>query len=148
MSTDRFNAFRVIDGDGIEYCGKQYRLAGYDAPEVRSLKTDKDKWTEWRRGEQAKLRLETLIAGARSVHLVDWGTPAPPGKRYEATLFINGWDVRTIAITEGWGAVSDPNKKHRTGVDWGDPKQSFPDDLPIPPDVMVELSANGSRRSG
>jgi hypothetical protein len=133
--------FRVIDGDSIAYGGKQYRLTGYDAPEVRRLRTDKDKWTEWRRGEQAKLRLETLLAGARSVQLIDWQIAAPPGGRCEATLFIDGQDVRTIAINEGWGTPTDPNKKHKTTVDWGDPKQDFPDHLPIPDHVMAELSA-------
>lgn len=131
--------FRVIDGDGIEYANKQYRLAGYDAPECRNLRSHDDKWTEWRRGEQAKLRLETLIAGARSVHLIDWETPAPPGRRWEATLLIDGWDVRTIALAEGWGCPSDPAKRHKTGVDWGDPAQTFPDHLPVPDHVRAEL---------
>lgn len=136
---------RVIDGDGVEYQApgqpaQHFRLAGYDAPECRNLRSDEDKWTEWVRGEQAKLRLETLIAGARTVHLINWGTPAPPGRRYEATLLINGWDVRTIALKEGWGVFSDPKKHHRTGVDWGDPKYPFPDHLPLPEHVQEELN--------
>jgi endonuclease YncB( thermonuclease family) len=137
---------RVIDGDGVEYRGKYYRLAGYDAPEVRNLRSDGDKWVEWVRGEQAKLRLETLIDGARTLHLIDWGTPAPPGRRWEATLLINGWDVRSIAIEEGWGAASDPKKRHRTGVEWGDPHQPFPDDLPIPDHVREELAHRSEER--
>lgn len=134
MRPNPFSAgdLRVIDGDGIEWRGKCFRLQGYDAPETRNLKSDDDKALEWRRGEQAKLRLETLIAGARTLHLIPLGQIVI-GNRELATLLIDGWDVATIATDEGWGV----DYKDRKRIDWGDRNYPFPN-LPVPKKVLDE----------
>ena len=128
MRANPFHAggLRVVDGDDLEWHGVRYRLAGYDTPEIRNFRSKKDKALEWRRGQQAKFRLETLIAGARSVHLIDWEQSVFPNRRL-ATLLIDGWDVATIATDEGWAA----DYKDRKQIDWGDRRRKFPD-LPVP----------------
>jgi hypothetical protein len=76
-----------------------------------------------------KLRLETLIAGATSIHLIEWQKTVFP-QRELATMLIDGWDVATIATDEGWAA----DYKDRKKIDWGDKRWPFPD-LPAPPGV-------------
>ncbi len=131
MGSNSFEAenLRVVDGDDIVWRNTRYRLAGYDTPEIKNFRSKKDKALEWRRGQQARLRLETLIAGARSVHLIEWGTVVFPNRQL-ATLLIDGWDVATIATDEGWAA----DYKDRKQIDWGDRRRKFPD-LPVPAGV-------------
>lgn len=106
----------VIDGDDVLWRGQRYRLAGYDTPETRDLRSTIDQVLERRRGQLAKLRLETLIAAARSLHLIDWGTTLISGERRLATLLIDGRDVAVIAQREGWGI----DFQDRNEIDWGD----------------------------
>ena len=123
MRTNAFAAgdLRVVDGDDLEWRGQSYRLAGYDAPEIYNFRSNLDRELELRRGQLAKLRLETLIASARSVYLIDWGKPVSPGTRQLATLLIDGCDVSVIAIDEGWGI----DYRQRKDVDWGDRMLEF-----------------------
>ena len=123
MRTNAFAAgdLRVVDGDDLEWRGQGYRLAGYDAPEIYNFRSNLDRELELRRGQLAKLRLETLIASARSVYLIDWGKPVSPGTRQLATLLIDGCDVSVIAIDEGWGI----DYRQRKDVDWGDRMLEF-----------------------
>jgi endonuclease YncB( thermonuclease family) len=118
---------RVVDGDDLEWRGQHYRLAGYDTPEVSNFRSRIDKQLERRRGQLAKLRLETLIAAARSVHLIDWQAPVSPGSRHLATLLIDGCDVSRIAIGEGWGV----DYRERRNIDWGDRMLRF-FGMPVP----------------
>ena len=122
----RKNAFaagdlRVVDGDDVEWCGKRYRLAGYDAPEIHNFRSSMDRELERQRGQLAKLRLQTLIGAARSVHLIDWGKSVSHGTRQLATLLVDGRDVSLIAIGEGWGI----DYRERERVDWGDGALEF-----------------------
>jgi len=106
----------VVDGDDLEWCDRRYRLAGYDAPEVTNLRSTMDTVLEKRRGQLSKLRLETLVASARSIYLIEWGRKLQSSDRQLATLLINGYDVSVIAIKEGWGV----DYRKRNVVDWGD----------------------------
>jgi endonuclease YncB( thermonuclease family) len=123
MRTNAFAAgdLRVVDGDDLEWRGQSYRLAGYDAPQLNDFRSSLDRELERRRGQLAKLRLETLIASARSVYLIDWGEPVSPGTRHLATLLIDGCDVSVIAIDEGWGV----DYRERKRIDWGDRMLEF-----------------------
>lgn len=110
------NELRVIDGDDIAWREQLYRLAGYDTPETLDLRSKIDQYLERRRGQLAKLRLETLIAGARSIYLIDWETTLGSGGRRLATLLVDGQDVAAIALREGWGI----DFRDRNAIDWGD----------------------------
>jgi endonuclease YncB( thermonuclease family) len=112
---------RVIDGDDLEWRGQLYRLAGYDTPEIYSYRSNIDQDLERHRGKLAKLRLETLIAAPRNIHLIDWGKQVGPGARHLATLLIDGCDVRAIAIEEGWAV----DYRERESIDWGDRALEF-----------------------
>jgi len=118
MQSNAFSAgdLRVVDGDDVEYRGQRFRLAGFDTPNVDNLRSHIDRRLEQQRGQMAKLRLQVLIAAARSVHLIDWETPLENGARKLATLLIDGRDVRGVALQEGWGV----DYRQRKDVDWGD----------------------------
>jgi hypothetical protein len=130
--------FHVVDGDDVIWYGQKYRLAGYDAPEVRNFRSKVDQGLERRRGYQAMLRLKTLIGEARTVHVVPLGTVYL--HRTLAVLLIDGQDIAGWALHEGWGV----EYKWRKEVDWGDPELPFPD-LPLPPDIEVEGREDGRR---
>ena len=117
---------RIVDGDDLEFQGQRFRLAGYDAPEIRNLRSKIDRDIERRRGQQAAFRLKTLIGEARSVHIIPWGRTVFPSRQL-ATLLINGWDVGKYAMEEGWGV----DYRERKNIDCGDPDRPFPV-LPLP----------------
>ena len=117
---------RIVDGDDLEFQGQRFRLAGYDAPEIRNLRSKIDRDIERRRGQQSAFRLKTLIGEARSVHIIPWGRTVFPSRQL-ATLLINGWDVGKYAMEEGWGV----DYRERKNIDWGDPDRPFPV-LPLP----------------
>lgn len=121
--------FRVIDGDDIEWQGHRFRLAGYDTPEIQKFRSRIDRGLEQRRGNQARHKLQVLIAGARTVHMIVWGQLASRDKRQLGTLLIDGWDVATIAIGQEWGV----DYREREKIDWGDPRHEFADYLPVAP---------------
>lgn len=119
----------VLDGDDIKWNGVNYRLEGYDAPEIRNFRSKKDRNLERKRGYMAKFALFRLLQGARNAHML----PAPNKDRFGralGVLLVDGVDVANIAIHQGWGV---PYEK-RQRVDWGDPRLPFPD-LPLPPEL-------------
>lgn len=117
MSGNRFGAgdLRVVDGDDIEWNGNRFRLAGYDTPETHTYRSHIDRALEHRRGNQARHRLLVLIAGARAVHMVPWGKPVSSGNRQLGSLLIDGWEVASIAIGEGWGGRLQKSRERRLG---------------------------------
>jgi endonuclease YncB( thermonuclease family) len=125
-------AMRVIDGDGVEWNGKKYRLEGYDAPETHNIHSKHSKGLEWTRGVKAMHRLVVLIRQARSVHLVPGPAPTAGRDRYPAVLLIDGRDIAEIAKREGWGREYWSGRKP---VDWGLRETPFPDHLPMPPGI-------------
>jgi len=120
---------RVVDGDGIEWGGKKFRLEGYDAPEPHNFHSKHSRGLEWTRGVKAMHRLVVLIRGARSVFLLPSGKQTPRRDRDLAVLVVDGRDVAQIAKQEGWGCEYWGEKKP---VDWGRRETPFPDDLPMP----------------
>ena len=125
----QIGTLRVVDGDGIEWDGKMYRLEGYDAPEPHNFHSKHSKGLEWTRGVKAMHRLVVLIRGARSVCLLPHSQPTAGRDRYPAVLLIDGRDVAQIAKREGWGLEYWGGKKP---VDWGRRDTPFPDNLPMP----------------
>jgi len=121
--------FRVIDGDDIEWHGHRFRLAGYDTPETQNSRSRVDRGLEQRRGNQARHRLQVLIAGARTVHMIPWNQIASRDNRQLGSLLIDGWEVAAIAIGDRWGV----DYRDRECIDWGDPQQDFADELPVSP---------------
>jgi endonuclease YncB( thermonuclease family) len=112
------NEIAVVDGDSIWWRkggwgpkqdqsdgAKKYRLAGYDAPETRRHKKTGDDEIEW--GQLAKQKLQEAIAGAKAICIKPvifgrWRTRF--GDRV-ARLFIDGRDVRDLAVEWGWGTA-------------------------------------------
>lgn len=120
---------RVVDGDDIVWNGHRFRLAGYDTPETQNFRSRVDRALEHRRGNQARHKLQVLIAGARTVHMIPWNQIASRDNRQLGSLLIDGWEVAAIAIGQRWGV----DYRNRESIDWGDPQQEFPDDLPVSP---------------
>jgi hypothetical protein len=121
---------RVVDGDGIEWQNRKYRLEGYDAPEVHVFRSKRSRGLEWTRGMKAMNRLVVLIRGARSVYLLPSDSTDRHG-RVAAILLVDGKDVAQIAMHERWGCPG--NQRQR--VDWGRPETPFADHLPMPEGV-------------
>jgi endonuclease YncB( thermonuclease family) len=112
------NEIAVVDGDSIWWRkggwgpnqdqsdgATKYRLAGYDAPETRRHKKTSDGEIEW--GQLAKQKLHEAIAGAKSIRIkpVIFGRWRTRHGDRVAQLFLDGRDVRDIAVEWGWGAA-------------------------------------------
>jgi endonuclease YncB( thermonuclease family) len=102
----------VGDADTIKSNGKTYRLMGYDAPEIIRAKSDHERAL----GKRAAERLRELVAPPNKVKLKPSGE-LDRYNRYLAQLFINGRDVKLIAIEEGWG-VPFNGEKRKQRPDW------------------------------
>lgn len=87
----------MIDADTIDYDGCRYRLAGYDAPESRSLSD-----VEKRLAVIACFRLGWLLRPHQDRKLEPLGMKDKYG-RIVARLVVNGEDVAVTAVREGWG---------------------------------------------
>jgi endonuclease YncB( thermonuclease family) len=107
----RSGPIRVIDGDTVERDGVRFRLMGFDSPDIQNPNTE----TEWQEGEDAAKRLQQLIAPPNKVRLRPHKTRDRFG-RVLAQLFINGRDVKDIAIAEGWGVEFNARKGEKR---WG-----------------------------
>lgn len=101
----------VIDGDTIERNKVRHRLVGYDAPEIRRTACK----TEKARGLAARSRLEQLLATASHVRITPTGKPDRYG-RMLSRMSIDGEDVATIAVREGWGIRYDGRRDPKP--DW------------------------------
>lgn len=90
---------RVVDGDTVDKWPFRYRLVGFDAPEIRRAAC----YVERERGHFAAVRLAELIRDAQRVELVRTQWRPDRYGRALARLEVDGRDVATIAIDEGWG---------------------------------------------
>jgi micrococcal nuclease len=91
---------KVVDGDTVDRWPVRHRLVGFDAPEIRFAKCAAEKAL----GGTAKARLSEILAAAQRVDLVRVSARPDPWGRVLSRLEIDGVDVATIAIREGWGA--------------------------------------------
>lgn len=89
----------IVDGDTVDRMGLRYRLVGYDAPEIRRAKCDRER----NQALAAKARLAELVASAQRVELIRTSWKLDPWGRALARLEIDGQDVSAIAQREGWG---------------------------------------------
>ena len=124
----------VVDGDDLIWQGRRYRLDGFDAPEVHNFRSRHDRGLEEKRGLKAMNRLAVLLKGARNVHLLEVKLIARD--RILAVALVDGRDVASIAVEEGWGVrfirKPDGSLRGRQQQDWGDRRTPFPDHLPLP----------------
>lgn len=91
----------VVDGDTVDRWPWRWRLVGFDAPEIRQAKCP----AERRLGIEARARLAEMIAGAQRVELIRTTWRLDRWGRVLGRLEIDGRDIATTAIAEGW-AVS------------------------------------------
>jgi endonuclease YncB( thermonuclease family) len=103
--TTRAADLRVVDGDTVYFSGKSYRLVGFDAPETKRAKCDRER----ARGVQAAGRLRALISSG-DITLQEVRCSCAPGAagtlycnfgRLCGTLQRNGDNVGDILIREG-----------------------------------------------
>lgn len=87
----------VVDGDSILVGGVEWRLQGFDTPEIDRAKCEGER----RAALFAKRRLEELIAAAIRVETVNSGQ-ADRYKRPLGDLILDGRNVREIMIAEGY----------------------------------------------
>lgn len=87
----------VVDGDSIQIDGADWRLMGYDTPEVANA------WCEAERrlGELATRRLEALVRSGGVLDVTDSGR-RDRYKRVLGTLTVTGRDVGATLIAEGY----------------------------------------------
>lgn len=79
----------VVDGDSVTLDGQEWRLRGYDTPEIDKAQCE---------GER---RLEELVAAAREIR-IDGGEERDRYKRPLGGLLVDGRNVREIMIAELW----------------------------------------------
>ena len=91
----------VVDGDTVDRMYVRHRLAGFDAPEIRRAKCQRER----ERALAAKARLAEIIAAAQRVELVRMQWKLDPWSRVLSRLEVDGVDVASIAIAEGWGTA-------------------------------------------
>lgn len=89
-------ALRVIDGDTVEFQALNYRLTGYDTPEVRHAECEAERAL----GNRATAQLQAMIDSASAMELrVEAGRD-----RYGrglGSLLVDGRDVGDVLISEG-----------------------------------------------
>lgn len=88
---------RVVDGDTVDYGYWRWRLAGFDAPEIRQAHCPEERAL----GQRAAERLRSLVE-TRTPRLAYLGDP-DKYRRPLGRLTLSGEDVAAIAIREGWG---------------------------------------------
>lgn len=86
----------VVDGDTIKIDGTRIRLLDIDTPEIFHPRCP----AERQRGQEARRRLEALIAGAARAQLVGDGARDKNGRPL-AHLIVDGRDVGTALMAEG-----------------------------------------------
>lgn len=87
----------VKDGDTVRWAFVNWRLVGFDAPEVRQARCPRERQL----GQEATVRLKALVASqpTRLVPMLRLGKFGRPLAR----LLIDREDVAVIAQREGWG---------------------------------------------
>ena len=87
----------VVDGDSVTLDGQEWRLRGYDTPEIDKAQCEGER----RLALAAKRRLEDMVRAAREIRL-DGGEERDRYKRPLGDLVIDGVNVREAMISEGW----------------------------------------------
>lgn len=87
----------VVDGDSVTLDGQEWRLMGFDTPEIEKAGCEGER----RLALAAKRRLEDMIAAAREIRL-DGGEERDRYKRPLGDLVLDGVNVREAMISEGW----------------------------------------------
>ena len=87
----------VVDGDSIALDGREWRLRGFDTPEIEKAGCEGER----RLALAAKQRLEALVDAAREIR-VDGGQEADRYKRPLGDLVLDGVNVREVMIGELW----------------------------------------------
>ncbi|HRD78453.1 MAG TPA: thermonuclease family protein [Hyphomicrobiaceae bacterium] len=85
----------VVDGDSVRLDGIEWRLKGFDTPEIATSRCE----AERRLGLLAKARLEALITAATVVDLAGDGEK-DRHKRPLGDLLLDGVNVRDLMVTE------------------------------------------------
>jgi len=85
----------VVDGDSVTVDGREWRLMGYDTPEIERAKCEGER----RVGVLAKRRLEQLVGGAQRIALVNSGE-RDRHKRPLGRMAVDGRDVGDILVEE------------------------------------------------
>ena len=104
------SSWRAVDGDTIESpAGVDYRLVGFDTPEITQAKSPREKAM----GEAAKARLQELLDSgeARLEPVTDRGRDRYG--RELGRLYIGGEDVAQIMIKEGHARAYDGKGKRQ-----------------------------------
>lgn len=85
----------VVDGDSITVDGVEWRLMGFDTPEIGKAQCEGER----RVGLLAKRRLEALLTAAKSAETVDSGRQ-DRYRRPLGDLILDGANVRETLIAE------------------------------------------------
>lgn len=87
----------VVDGDSVTLDGQEWRLMGFDTPEIDKAGCEGER----RLALAAKRRLEDMVRAAREIRL-DGGEEHDRYKRPLGDLVLDGVNVREAMISEGW----------------------------------------------
>ena len=87
----------VVDGDSVTLDGQEWRLRGFDTPEIEKAQCEGER----RLALAAKRRLEELVAAAREIR-IDGGEERDRYKRPLGDLLVDGRNVRETMIAELW----------------------------------------------
>lgn len=98
---------RVVDGDTVDRWFLRFRLAGFDAPEIRKAKCPEERAA----GRAAAQRLRELLSAASSVRLAPTQWRLDTWGRVVARLEVDGRDVATLMIAEGHARPYDGRSK-------------------------------------
>lgn len=106
----------AVDGDNVRWQGKNCRLVGFDAPEIRSKHP-----LEKERAFRAMLRLQERISIASRLEVRPYHAGKDRWDRPLVQLFVDGRDIADIAIEEGWARRYEKGRKPA----WHKPSEHF-----------------------
>jgi endonuclease YncB( thermonuclease family) len=87
----------VKDGDSLVLAGREIRLSGIDAPELKQICQRGGK--KWQAGQESAAWLESRIAG-KTVSCVSEGRDQY--RRIIATCYIEGQNLNEMLVRDGW----------------------------------------------
>lgn len=105
------NEVEIVDGDTIRIGRNSYRLMGFDTPETTLAKCESERVL----GDAASTRLSELVALSKTVELDTRGRDKY--RRTLAILYVDGIDVASILIKEGYAVAYNGRTKRRSWCD-------------------------------
>ncbi len=96
----------VVDGDSVTVDGREWRLRGFDTPEIERASCEGER----RVGLLAKRRLEAMLAAAREIR-VQGGTERDRWRRPLGDLLLDGVNVREVLIAEEYARPYNGSRK-------------------------------------